>query len=411
MIPSPNQPILFQPSGEESVTDCNSNRWQYKMFTDDLIQWQFIVEPCPDAEQLIENPLFETATDWDGVGANVFPLPSALALIYVGGYIVQDDVTTSADQWYLIEVNISEVLNTLGKGVVTISGFDDDVSFPAMAGLHKFYVKATASTTDVKIALSATSGTGTVIVNEVFLREVTYPEYEFLDTEGNTIADTSNTYHNKDYINYSLVPGDPLLEAGAFYIRVYLTCDETEVSYTSELICIVAENEKDLLIGGCGNVNSYKGDFAPIIRIKGELIRGTGNTFPNRYTYQNSRGLFTNGYTRRNKQYTLKIDLSPEHVRDFIYMTALFNTIGIRVGTEGQENFFLEEEPDEPVFPDGEIGLATITLLLVRKDANEVSVFNGECSPSLPPLVIGERGINQAIQTSEDSEEIELIKA
>lgn len=406
MNPSPNQPILFQPSEGVTLEECRSERWQYRMFENDEIYWQFQIEPCLDADQVVSDPFFIPNAAWTAnAPATVVPA-FAFAIIPIGGSI-QQDLTTVADAWYQVNINVSEFVGSVGQGRVVVSGFGTSYEFPGQVDRFTFYLQATGTTTTINIAFTAQSGSGSVQINEVTAYEVEYPEYEFLDVNGNPIADTANQFDEADYSTWSLVPSTDLLAAKRFQIRVYRTCDGEEISWTSEWICIIAENERDLLISGCGNINSFGSNFQPVVRVRGELMKGTAYSFPNRYTYQDSKAAFFNGYTHRNKAYTLKVDLVPEHIRDFIYMIALYNSIAIKVGTGSQFNLFLEEEPDDPVFPEGEKDLATITMRMVRKEANEVSTFDIDCTRQLPPTVIGENAIDRAIQADTD----ELIQA
>lgn len=376
------------------------------MFQTDEIYWQFEMDPCLDATQIISDPVFSPNAAWTlNNGASFIP-SNGFAAIPIGGSISQN-VTTVVNQWYQFQINIFAVEQSAGQGKLVISGFGETIEVPAQQDQFTFYVQATATTTPLNIALTAQSGSSIVQINQVMAYEVEYPDYEFLDVNGDTISDTANQFDEANFSTWSLVPSNDLLDAKQFQIRVYRTCSGEEISWTSEFICIITENERDLLISGCGNLNSFGSDFQPVIRVRGELMKGTGYSFPSRYTYQDSKGAFFNGYTRRNKAYTLKIDLVPEHIRDFIYMIALYNSVAVKVGTGDQIDLFLDEEPDEPVFPQGEKDMATITMRLVEKERNEVSTFNGDCRRALPPTVIGENAIERAIQTDTD----ELIQA
>lgn len=407
MNPSPNQPILFHPTNSFTQEACFNDRWQYRMFETDEIYWQFQVDPCLDATQIVDNPFFNfPVTQWTANGTAIIVGPFSFAVLPNGGSISQD-LTTTANQWYQVNVNVSESSGNAGQGELTINGFSQTVTMPGLINRYSFYVKANSASTTIDLAYTVQTGSGTVYVNEISCYEVDFPSYEFLDLQGNPIADTANQFDDFNFSTWSLVPSTNLLNAGQFRIRVFRDCGGTEISWTSETICIIPENERDLLLSGCGNMNSFGSDFEPVIRLRGELMRGTGYTYPNRYTYQDSKGTFNNGYTRRNKAFTLKIDLVPEHVRDFVYMAALYNSIAVKVGTGTQVDLFLEEEPDDPVFPTGEKDIATITMRLMEKDKNVISTFDGDCRRALPPTVIGENEIERAIQTDND----ELIQA
>ena len=376
------------------------------MFDTDEIQWQFQMDACLDAVQVVQNPFFDSDTDWDLIdGADISPFTSFVTM-EIGSSFAQT-LTTETAGWYEININVNLSSDNTSQGKLIISGFATQFEVPAQRGRYTFYGQALAASTDLSVLFSAVSGAGSVAVNEFTARLVEYPDYEFIDINGDPIADTANQFDEGNYSTWSLVPSSNLLAAGYFRIRVFRTCGGEEISWTSEPICIVPQNQSDILLSGCGNMNSFGSDFQPLMRLSGELMRGTGYQYPNRYVYQDSGGSFYNGYTRRNKSYTLKIDLIPEHVRDFVYMSALYNSLAVKIGEGTQVNLFLEDEPDDPVFPDGEKDLATVTLRMVEKAANVVSKFNRDCTRALPPTVIGENAIERAIQTDTD----ELIQA
>jgi hypothetical protein len=408
MNPSPNQPILFRPTDQTTFEQCRDDRWRAKYFQTDILSWQFEVDRCIDADQIVSDPFFIPNTAWTANGDSTIVAPLAFAIIRIGSSISQD-LTTVELQWYEININISTVIGEISQGKVVVTGFNETIEFPAQQDRFTFYAQANSTSTSLDIALTAQSGSleDSIRINEVTAYEVDYPSYEFLDINGDTIVDTANQFDQANSSTFELIPGAGVIDAGTFQIRVFRTCGSEEISWSSEFICLIPENERDILISGCGNTKSFITPFEPAIRLRAELMRGTGYSFPNRYTYQDSKALFRNGYTRRNKAYTLKVDLTPEHVRDFVYMLTLFNQVALKVGTGPQIDLFLDEEPDEPVFPQGEKDLATITLRMVEKERNEVHTFESDCRAVLPPLVIGERDLNRAIQTDTD----ELIQA
>lgn len=58
-----NQPIVFNRT--DAVCGCPDNNFrQYVDQTEDITNFQFILDPCPDAPQLIDNSEFETTDDW-----------------------------------------------------------------------------------------------------------------------------------------------------------------------------------------------------------------------------------------------------------------------------------------------------------------------------------------------------------
>jgi hypothetical protein len=419
MRPTPNQPIKFRPTGDFDTESCGPVAYQARIFQTDVLRWQFDIDICPNAEQVIDEPFFNNVGSWTtNDNATVFGGSINLCAFSIGGQLFQNMVPDITGNWYEFSVVISAVNENIGNSKFRASSLFDAVEFPATVGRHTFYVQATDNNflviTLIGDASLNVSGFGLADIDEVTMREIDYPSCEILDLDDNVLSTPSPAFAAQNFANWEIIPDTSELDAGQFKIRVFRSCegDDSDLeSWTSESVCIIRENNRDILIGGCGNTSSFLGDFDPVARLSGELARGTGFQFPNRYTYQNSKGRFFNGYTRRNKVNTLKIELCPDHVRDFIYMLPLFNTIGIRVGTGPQEQYFISEEPDDPVFADGEKTLATITLQLVRKSVNEISNFVQDCEPSLPPVVIGDRNLNEAIQTGNNPAESELIKA
>lgn len=418
MTPVANQPILFTPTGSVNTEACQEVAYQAKTFVSDVLRWQFLVSTCANAEQVIDQPFFESVGSWTtNSQATVFGGGINLCAFSIGGQLFQNNVPDVTGRWYEFSMVISSVAENVGNAKFRVGSLFDSIEFPATVGRHSFFVQATEFNLLSILLMGDESlnipGFGVCDVTEVTMREIDYPTCEILDENDNVLASPTLSFQEENYVNYEHVLGSDEIEAGQIKIRVFRSClgDNSDLEdFTSELICIVADNNQDLLIGGCGNVKGYLGDFNPLIRVTGEIVRGTGYQYPNRYTYQNNVGRFYNGHTRRNKVNTLKIELCPDHVRDFIYMLPIFNTIGIRIGTGSQENYFIEEEPDEPVFVDGEKTLATITMRIVRKAADEVSTFEVDCEPSIPPVVIGNAEINEAIQTGNTATP-ELIKA
>jgi hypothetical protein len=419
MNPVPNQPLLFRETGTFDTESCEDVSYQARMFETDVLRWQFEIDTCPNAAQLIDEPFFNNVGTWTtNDNATVFGGSINLCAFSIGGQLVQANVPDVVGQWYEFSIVVGAVAENIGRSRFRVSSLFEAIEFPATTGRHTFYVQATAFNILVISLLGDVSlnepGLGLADITEVTMKEINYPSCQILDLNDNVLQSPSPTFATGKSATWEFVPDTAEIDARQIKVRVFRSClgDDSDLEdFTSESICIIPENNRDLLIGGCGNTNSFLEDFDPVLRIQGEIVRGTSYQMPNRYTYQNSKGRFFNGHTRRNKVSTLKIELCPEHVRDFIYMLPLFNTVGIRVGTGRQEQYFIEEEPDEPIFADGEKSLAAITMQLVRKSFNEVSTFEKDCEPSLPPVVIGDRNLNEAIQTGNNPAEDELIKA
>lgn len=402
MLPVNNQPIKFTETSADLPSCCTDNYYKARMFETDAIEWQFAVDLCPDATELVTDAVFSSGAGWTATNGATFPFPGN-CLIPVNADIEQTGISTTAGNWYVLRVVIKSSPIETSQSTLQITGFSQTHEIPTIPGAVEIYVQATSASSAIKLLHNASSGTGFVQITFCGLKEVDYPTCTIRETDGALIESPTTEFNYGRFSTYTYTPSSSAIAIGTFIIRVTRTCGSDTVTYESEPICVIPENDCDLLIGACGNYSGHGDGFLPAIRIKGELMRGTGYTFPDRHTYQDSNGLFRNGYTRRNKQYTLKVDLCPEHVRDFIYATAFSNEIGIREGTADQGFYFLSEEPDEPVFAEREKDLATITLRLTDKDINDKSTFDAECDAALPPVVIGRSDIQEAIETDTDT--------
>jgi len=396
MRPVRNQPIKFFDIDAEPPLCCNEDRYIAKMFDNDSIQWQFEGDPCTGATELVTDSTFPSGANWTEAGGATIAFGTAI--LPVGGSVEQS-VSLTAGDWYKVEITVIQEAADTSQSQVQIFGFGGSTEFSAVTGTTTLYFQALFASTPFKLQHSATSGAGSIRITLASIKAIEWPVADIRNPDtGVFIENPTVTFYDGKYITWTWTPTSAAIAVGTVYIEVVNTC-ATDIEYHSENICIVEENDCDLLIGACGSYNDWGNGFLPVARLRAELMRGTGYQYPDRFTYQDSNGLFKNGYTRRNKQYMLKIDLCPEHVRDFIYGLAFGNEIGIREGTSDQGYYFLAEEPDDPVFADREKDLATITLTLVRKDVNELSVYEEECQAALPPVVIGTAEIQEAIET------------
>lgn len=411
MIPVPNQPILFTNADNDDSFCCVDSRWKQRMFNNDEIYFQFELDVCIDKGNILSNPEFTSTSDWT-LSAGGFISPPQ-AFVAIDGTISQTGITTTTGALYEIEIDLF-TLPTAPQSTVTVSGFQDNVTFEAVTGPIKVYGVATSPSTTLIISFNTPNppAVGFYGLNYVLMSPVDGPSATIVDENGNTLDTVSTgiietTGLDTSYITFGYSPNTAAINNGGFYIEVERSCAGDSEQWTSEWICVIEPNDCDLLIGGCSEVNYDSQEFLPVARLQGELIKGSSYSYPNRFSYQDNVGRFRNAYTRRNKKYMIKLELVPEHIRDFIYSLPLMNEIGLREGQNTQYYFYCEDEPDEPSFPDSEKNLSNIMLEVVRSEQNEVHRFIAGCSGGIPPLVIGEREINQAIAT----DTTELINA
>ncbi len=403
MTPISNQPILFSQGAEPDC--CPDILWRQKMFDTDVIRWQFMLEPCFDATELISNPNFTSTSNWTlggsaSISGDTARLPSS------GDYISQ---TTAMPEgvWLEITINIEQTELNASNSRIKIIGFDQSILFTPAPGTFKFYAQSLSEVVKIDHSFNTSQfQTVDLRIGSFSVKEIAFPSAEIQDLSGGTIDNSVPVYVSAQYATWEYTPIQDVIDNGQFRIEVSRNCSGNIETWTSEPICTIPENDCDIQIGVCAQTNVYGDNFEPLIRLTAEMKKGTSYQ-TDRLVVESNTGKQNLAYGRRNKSYQLNIPMLPEHVRDFIYFLPMCNEIAIRQGLGDTHSYFVSDDPDEPQPVAGTRDLTNNSIALVRKHVLEETIFIQDCGLFLPPYVIGTHDIDEAIQTDTD----ELIQA
>lgn len=398
MTPVSNQPLLFTQGSQN--TCCQDVLWNQRMFDIDFIRWQFELEPCANATELIADSDFSSDSNWIlGGGATI---SGGMASLPNSGDSLSQITAMPLGVWLEITINIASTEINATSSKIKINGFDNVIFFTPAPGTFTFQGQSLSDTLEIFHNFSVSElGTVELKLDSFSVKQIEPPTAEIQDVQGNTLDTDVDVYLSSKFATFQYQPIQDVIDAGAFVVVVSRTCGSNDEIWTSESVCVIPENDCDIQIGVCASSNVYGDDFQPIVRLKAELRKGTGYQ-SERFVVNSNTGKFSLGYGRRDKVYLLNIPLLPEHMRDFIYFIPMCNSIAIREGSGPTGDYFVNDEPDEPSLVAGTKDLTNCSISLVRKQALEESIFTGDCNVSLPPYVIGERDLNIAIQTDTD---------
>lgn len=398
MIPVENQPLLFTQG--TTGTCCNDVLWGQRMFDTDFIRWQFQIDPCTSATELVTDGDFTNAASWTlggtaSIGGGIASLPNS-------GDSISQTTGLPTGTWLEIVINVASTELNASDSKIKITGFDGVILFTPAPGTFTFQAQALSTTISISHNFNV-SEFATVELNlGLFsIKEIATPTAEIQDLDGNVLDASVPVVASSKYATFEYQPIQDVIDNGVFVVVVSRNCSGDIETWQSESVCIIPENDCDIQIGVCASSNVYGDDFQPIVRLQAELKKGTSYT-SDRFVVNSNTGKFTLGYGRRNKSYVLNIPMLPEHMRDFIYFLPMCNTIALREGVGTTQSYFINDEPDEPTQIAGTKDLTNCSILMVRKQVLEESIFTGDCSVTLPPYVIGERELNIAIQTDTD---------
>ena len=406
MYPSKYQPYLFN-DVTLSDTCCNTSSFVQRIFQTDAVNFQFVVTPCPDATEVIENPTFNdgnssTQAGWDASGGAVsYNIGGTGAWLQENGsQILQDALTVTADTWSYLRVDVKVITATdTTFSSIQIGGFSESISFPAATGTYLFYVNVGPNDEMFVRRNAQDDASDIVLIQNVSLLEIDLPTIEVQDLDGVQISTDVITEYNAPYLNVFFQPDTATINAGCFKIEVERTCSAQ--TYLSEVIQIVPENDCDLLIGACGDLNVWGINFAPYMRLQA-TIRSNESPEYDRFTTRKTNGRYRMDYGRISKMYLLSTPSIPEHVRDFIYALYIGQGIGVKKGVLDQKNYFAFDEPEISTVQQDDDG-ATLTMRLTDLEQNTEALFRTQCNNVLPPKALGSRAINIAIKAATDT--------
>lgn len=397
MNPVANQPILF--FQDENDCACTSGQWNHIAFENDQLRWQFELEPCPNATQIMQNPDFASDTGWGTISATISGGEADMSIF--GAQVFQTGLSTTNGNWYEITVTVSDANLSAADSTLTITGFDDELEFSAAPGQYVFYSQSISTTVSLLHRFDLNFGASQTLKVSFFgVREVEFPSAEIQDVTGG-LLDTVDAFNGGNYATWNYEPSATVINNKTFKIVVSRDCDGNVEEWESEPICLIPEDDCTLQIGICGQNNLWGSRFQPTLRIHGEIKKGISYRYDRNLVETNS-GKHTLAYGRRNKVYEMSFDMVPEHIRDYLYWIAMSNLMVVRRGLGEQFQYFAFDEPDDPVFPPAEAELANVRFTFERKEFLEETVFEADCNVVLPPLVIGEQG-NIAIQDENDN--------
>lgn len=389
MNPSLNQPVLFT---QTTPLECcpDGLEWKQRIHEGDPVRWQFKVDPCINAVEVMESPNFEVPGDWLTLNADISG--GICSMPDNGSRIAQLQAPAlNVGDWFQIEVVVENATLDASGSTLEILGFDGIISFSASEGMFIFYGQVLNPIIELIHTFDVSVSENIVLnISKFSVLPLQFPVATIERTDGSGDLDiVFGSSLSNAFILWEYVPSQTVLDEGEFRIRVDRDCDGSVETWTSEDICILPINSCDLMIGACANTNVWGAGFQPLIRVAGELKIGTGYKY-NRVLNESNNGIHSLVYGRRTKSSELVFDLMPDHVRDFLYYLAMSGEIAIRLGNGPVNKYFLLDEPDDPEFPEGEKHLAMVRMSVVYKERLEETIFAGQCSVSIPPVVIGD---------------------
>ena len=395
------QPIKFATETEPEPC-CGEIPWVHQYFTTDQITFQLEVTPCVTADDVILNGQFLAASilsqpNWTNDADVTFNVGGTGARLGNNGdFIEQNPIAGLSNSTYLLRVSIKpEVLATTTTTSIIIDTGPFTITVPAVKKVVEIYIQYfqlayLRFTLDNQIEAPAVT-----FINWVELLEVDLPTITVEDTDLNPLVQDVTIQYQAPFLLANFQPQADALDAKCIRIRVEAPCGEGDL--LSEKIGLISENNCDMLIGACGNVNFADNDLQLTFRAKGKIRADQGFEY-DRFITRTTSGLSTLNYSRMTKVYTVYVEMCPEHVRDYLYSLALMNVIAIKVGQGTQKTYVAFEAPDAPQFSEGSDDLAGFTMRLIEKEFLAEALFGDTCSVVLPPKALGSVQFQQAIK-------------
>lgn len=412
ITPTEYQPLLFHKGTEPATCDdcgeCES--WTQKMFESDSIPFQFSVQPCSNAVNVITNPYFlgNPVTGWtkEGNTSAVTLTGGSGAAIVTAGAGISQSISSPLTSWFMarIEIMVSSYvmdfvvgirndLEQFGQTEVTLSPGINVIEMPIFLGLNTFGINT--------ISGNFYPGVSFITIQLVELMPMNIPSVTVVDMDGVTLDTLSAAALENGLLNVQYTPNQATIDAGRFAFQVSQDCDSFNETWTSEGIEIVDEDACLLQVGGCSDNNVFLGAFLPYMRIDAKLI-DSGAVYE-RFLQRKTTGARRLIYGRMSFTFTLQTDYLPKHIRDFVYLLPMMQDVVIKKGNGAQNLYFVLEDPDAPEYKPSSDSMGRISLILTHKKELIETIYKQECNVVLPPKALGSTDLNAAIKVDTDT--------
>jgi hypothetical protein len=373
ITPIPNQPINFVPS--EVAADCDDRPIALLVDEGDDLIFQFGVERCPDAPQLLA-PLSEQ--DWITDGGWAFTGGGACAVVNNGGAYIEDSTwTPTPGVYYELEVTLQSVVS---DGVfISAGGWQQNFNTPGT-----FRVIFQAANND-PLRVTVISDTGAACIGSIDLYEAN-DEWEVVALCDGNLQGSWDLTSAPQLFTYTadgvaaIIPVSQVLSSN-FTLELRDGC--SDAAFCSQRIS-VEDCRRTVLLRVCNDEPAL--GFGPgrfEVRLRASLVRP-------QWTYDVAEERLANGrinrtYVDRQEVWELQIERVGDELQPFIALLPLFDHVYI-----GTKEWSVDAVNYTPQYGDGDVGTGAALLSLRAKESlvrRVRCVAEGEgCNPANDPI-------------------------
>lgn len=373
----PNQPVSFSqdPTYYLGATSCDGDEIVYNQLVDNAesVQFQMNIEPCESAPELFMNPVFADTDGWDIVanwsfGSGTLCATGATATLYGQDLLPEGYLRIKVVVSTMTEGGIeiwSDYLAELLYTITSVGTYYFYYEVPAGSGGDYLYIETIGTTTCCMTEFSGQSIDITSTINIFDSEENTVATFDY-DTNPEYFVFYENTMTVT--INWAALAAID----GCYFISVSDPCGGAQ--FISNMFKIGAYADKcTMLINSCCNNDAMgfafgASGFIPRVRVEAYLKNAT-YTYE-RNVFENSDGLKSPYYFSRKKLKSLKVELQPEYIHDYLSTLAGYDNVFVN-----DVQYFVEDNEYNAIYSAGLSNFATVDILISETTQNVKNIL------------------------------------
>lgn len=345
----------------------------------DRLRFQFLMDVCPGATNLIDEPDFR-GLDWVAAGGTISPGRACMYGIS-GGVIENQQFVPTVGTSYVLTFSVSGLVDRVNWSFGGQSGQIGSLGVTENRPATYTFVVTATSTAGVSFSLPwDRSGLCITFVSVV---EQTRDIVVDIMQDGSPVLsfDPASDPEAFEFVGRHVIFDAPIDEvSGCFTVRVTETCNEVDQVLESQQF-VTTSDDCTLLVRACGGGYDMLGLLRPVMemRIDAKLVRAGWDATVSEEVRSNGRWMRHYGDSRRRME--LRVGIQSEFAHPFLSLLPILPSFFI-----GQEEYVAAADAWEPQYADVFDGTAGIVLTVhPKQELRRVVICDAEPLPCAPP--------------------------